>query len=358
MEYKLYDERKMNIDKNLLHKIIHKFSKVKNRSGSFTIHNKTIKYNFIGKGGQGIVFSLEFDKTTIAIKKTVVEQNEKQLLTLMSGFVDSHISPHFLLVYDIIPVYNKDYIVMEKIDGNLNKWLKNNHSDEEWMSFLFQFLIADYVMKNYAKVYHSDLKPKNIFYKNITDENSYLEYRLGNKIYYIPLFNKLFILGDFGHAQSLLSDSNEMSNVEIKKHLQDNSDLQYIHTLIKRMIVDSIIKNYNINDLINIFKQYNVDYLDYYNKEKEKINKDLMMYGQSIKDSMLLKSLAYYIIEKGLTDKLTLKRASEFILPSLKIQKFIENNFDGQKNPERIILENYGKYTINNKKVIGTYVLA
>lgn len=360
MNYKLYETRKINIDKDLLHKIITKFSEIINKSGVFQVEGKQIKYDFLGRGGQGIVFSLEIGNDVIvAIKRCKSNENEKALLKLMSGYVDSQIAPHFLLIYNIMDVDDKACIIMEKIDGDMNKWLEEKHSDDEWMSFLFQILIGIYVMKNYAKTYHNDLKPKNILYKNISNGEGFLEYRLGNKTYYIPLLGKLFIIGDFGHAQSLLLDKNEMSNEEIKKKLVSNADFYLIHTLIKRIKVGNITKNYNIQQLMDILKQHNVDYLDYYNKEKKKIEKDLKMYNKKIKDEMLFKSLAYYSIEKGVYDKLVFKYPSRFVLPSQIIQDFIENNFDGKKGPEEIINEHYKQYMKNgNQDIVGTFNLA
>ena len=362
MIYKLYETRKINIDKELLHKIIEKFSEIKNKSGTFQVNNKQIKYNFLGKGGQGIVFSLEIDDNTIvAIKrcKSNKNENENALLKLMSGYVDSQIAPHFLLIYNILDIDDKDCIVMEKIDGDLNKWLEETHSDNEWMSFLFQILISVYVMKNYAKTFHNDLKPKNILFKNINEKRAFLEYRLGNNTYFVPLFDKLFIVGDFGHSQSLLLDKNAMSNNQIKEKLDNNVDLYNIYTLIKRMKVDNIVKNFTINELIGIFEQNKINYLDYYNKEKRKIDNDLRIYNRKIKNDMLLKSLAYYVIENELYEQLTFKIPSKFKLPSKTIQDFIENKFDGKKNPEDIIKEHYGRYMKDDKQnIVGTFNLA
>jgi len=366
MNYKLYDNRKVNIDKDVLNKIVNKFSMINNNSGTFQIDNNKIIYDFIGKGGKGTVFSLQInDKDnnknngTVALKRASGNENEMLLLKLMSGYVDSQISPHFLLVYNVTSINNKNYIVMEKIDGNLNTWLEQVHSDDEWMSFLFQITMGIYVMKNYGKTYHHDLKPKNILYKNINEKDSYLEYRLNKETYYIPLFDKLFIIGDFGDGQSLLLDKNKLTSDQIKNKLQTNADFLYIQTLIKRIQVDNIIKNYNMNKLLEILKENNINYSQYYKKEKEGIDVSMKKYPQSMRDFMLLKAMAYFVIENNLYDKLVFKNKSRFILPSVKIRQMIENNYTGDKNPEQIIKEFYSSNMINkNQNIIGTFILS
>jgi len=348
MNYRLYDERKILIDKTILNKIINEFhNNATNKSGIIKINHQPIHYNFIAKGGQGQVFSLEYDNHIFAIKQSkIINKNEKQLLELMGGYVDSHICPHFLLIYAISTIENKDYVLMEKIDGDLNNWLSDEHTDDEWMSFLFQMLISVYVMKNYAKTYHNDMKPKNILFKILQSQpqNAYLEYKLGDNTYYVPVFDKLFIIGDFGQAQSLLLNSNKMNNDEIKQHLDNNDDFINIHTLPSRIKVDNIIKNCNINDIINLFKKNQIDYEEYYNKSKNEINRDMKSYPQHIKDNMLLKSMAYFLIENKLYEQIYIKNKSKMILPSIKIQKFIEDNFNGKTNPEDIINKHYQQY--------------
>lgn len=362
MTYKLYDERKINIDKDKLDLIIDKFSETTQKSGFLDIGN-SMKYDFINKGGQGEVFSLSVNNNQdLAIKRGKANDNEKTLLKLMSGYVDSHICPHFLLVYDIRNVNYKDYIVMEKINGDLNGWLIEDHTDEEWLSFLFQFTVSVHVMQIYAKTYHNDLKPKNILFKTI-DKNTTIEYNIdinNNKInYQVPLHGKLFIIGDFGHAQSLLLETNSMPKSEIEKKIHNNSDFEHIHTLAKRLLVDSIIKNYKLSSIIQFLEFNNVKYKEYYENEKRKITNELRKYPQHIKDDMLLKSLAYYVIEKDLYETMNITVKSKYKLPSNKIQQFILRNFDGKTNPELILRNEFNdfKNSQNNGNIAGLYVL-
>ena len=365
----LYDIRKIHINKDTSKIIVNNFKKIEHNKLNGILYDN-VTYNFLGKGGQGTVYEICLLKDKcIAIKRSrigknkIENENENTLLIFMSNSVKSFICPNFLLIYDIYTINNYNYIIMEKIDGNLEKWLIFPHNDDEWLSFLFQFLIGIYAMKVYGKTYHSDLKPKNILFKNIDTNNVCIKYslNLNSKItdYFVPLHNKLFILGDFGHAQSLLLKSNKMSSDEIKYNLSNNSDLTHIYTLPKRLIVDSIVNNYNLSSICDFLEMNNVDYKNYYNKEKEKINIDLKEYPDKIKNIMLLKSLGYFIIENNLYDKLSIKKKSKYYMPSNNIIKLIVDNFDGKLNPEEIITKCFSNYKIkqNDDILIDNYVL-
>lgn len=363
MKYNLYEKRKINIDKNKLDLIINKFSETSQKNGLLSI-NGGIKYNFINKGGQGEVYGLSInDNDELAIKRGKANDNEKKLLELMSGYVDSHVCPHFLLIYDIRTIRNKDFITMEKINGDLNNWLIEEHTDDEWLSFLFQFSVSIYVMKTYGKTYHSDLKPKNILFKNV-ENDMIVKYNINinnNQVEYdLPLCGKLFIIGDFGHAQSLLLKTNKLATNVIKNKLEDNSDFEYVYTLTKRLQVDSIIKNYKLNSIITFFDDNNTKYKEYYDKEKRKIESEMRKYPQYIKDDMLLKSLAYFVIENNLYNKMNIEIKSKYKLPSNKIQQFILNNFNGKINPEDVLLNQFNNFKNipdKNKEVDDYYVL-
>lgn len=362
MSYKLYNSRRIIIDNKTMDLIINKFNKVNNKSGTLF---DNITYSFINKGGQGEVFSVCMEENKcLAIKRGKLSENEQKLLIIMSGYVTSHISPHFLLIYKIDRISNNVFILMEKIDGNLNKWLILPHDENEWLSFLFQFTMGIYVMKTYGKTYHADLKPKNILFKNIDEQqHTCAKYTINLKgtttDYYVPFYGKLFIIADFGHSQSLLLTSNKLSSNEIKHNLDVNTDLYHIYTLAKRLIVDTIIKNYNLSAILDFLNKYNVSYRGYYEKEKEKINNYLRQYPPHMKDYMLLKALAYFVIENELYDKLDISIKSEFHLPPISIQKLIIENFDGKLNPEDIIEKCFDKYKKKDEscEMIDNYVL-
>lgn len=367
MNYDLYTKRKLLIDKECANLIINKFSITKNKSGNIKDNCIDFSYNYIAKGGQGEIYLLKIKgfNEDLAIKKGYLNENEKEILIFVSALVDSHVCPNFLLVYNIKNINKKDYILMEKINGNLNQWLEKEHTDEEWLSFLFQYLIAVYVLNIYAKTYHADLKPKNILFKNIFMElkNPYLKYNIKidnrNYIFNVPTFNILFIIGDFGHSQSLLFKNNKISIEEIKKKIETNSDFEHIFTLIKRIKVDSIVKNYNLENILNFLKNNNINFQEYYDKEKSKIYRELNQYPKKIKDDLLLKSLAYYVIEKKIYDKMNIPIKSKLKLPSPKIQEFISKNFNGQKDSEEIIKKEFNQYLkdINEKNIIDYNVL-
>lgn len=368
MNYQLYDYRKIPITKQYADFIIDEFSLTENDFGNINKNGGPVKnfdYKYIAKGGQGKVYLITLNdfNRELAIKKGKLNETEKNLLIFTSDLVNSHICPHFLLVYDIKKIKNYDYVLMEKIDGNLNLWLEKFHSDDEWFSFLFQFLIGLYVLEKYAKTYHADLKPKNILFERIfiNLDNPYLKYNINinekNYIFDVPTFNILFIIGDFGHSQSLLFENNKMSSSEIENKINQKADFENIYTLTKRIKVDTIIKNYNLNTITLFLKQNNIDYQEYYNEEKTRIEKELFKYPKRIKEDLLLKSLAYFVIEKDIYSKMNIRLKSKLILPSEKIQKFILENFNGSNKIDEIILNNFDNYLFKDEKSLGKDVI-
>lgn len=315
---------------------------------------------FLGKGGQGNVYlleSLNCGKIVFKITKVNYEsRREVYLLKDCKKIIDNKISPHFIYYYDDIILDDYYYTFMEYADGTLEDWLKEEHNESEWLSFIFQILYAIFIMQYVLKTYHADLKPKNILYKKIN--KGYFKYNIFDKTYYVPTFGFLFMISDFGRAQSLLFNENNLTNESILALIKDNNDLEHIETLPKRILVSALEKRFTkvehfINYIKNNFTDYEFD--KYLNTEKEKINMELSKYSDFIKKRMLLRSLMYYAVEKNyikpnnipdnfFTMKYPPKNIKEMIEKffALKIPIYkILDRFDIFKNPAGNILKTF-----------------
>lgn len=265
------------------------------------INNNKIK--FIGKGGQGIVYLFESnDCGSLVFKISRINSettNEIYFLKRIKHIIDDNISPNFIYSYKQITVNNYYYSFYEHADGDLEEWLQDDHSEEEWISFMFQVLQGIYVLQKELRAYHADLKPKNILYKKI--RKGFLKYIIEDNEFYVPTCGYLFLIGDLGKTQSLLLKNNILDNNSIETFIKDNADLDHIESLPKRILVSALEKKYinNINNFLRFMDQFgDIKFEKYYNSEKEKINFDLSKYPEYIKTKMLLRSIIYYAIEK------------------------------------------------------------
>jgi hypothetical protein len=298
------------------------------------VNNLNIKdknLTFLGKGGQGTAYLLNTllcGKIVIKISKNIPD-TEKEILALKmcKQYIDNDITPNFLYYYDTINKNNMSYILTEYADGTLEDWIRVVHSDSEWRSFMFQFLHGVYIIQTLLKAYHSDLKPKNIFYKKLKSKDSVFKYIIANDTYYVPTHGYLFMLADFGHIQSMLVGKPKISNSTIQTHIDNNIDLEHIIELPKRILVSSLEKMYTKDQMINIIKDNKDEYFNNYLQSKTaQINKDLNKYPQFIKNKMILKSIAYYIIEKKYINNIPIDKQVKK-LPSNKIINDISNIF-------------------------------
>jgi len=329
----------------------------------FTINNNPVTLDYIGKGAQGMVYKLKLPKCNdIALKISTIHEHEEELLKYHHNLVVTNKCPHFLLIYNIIEARNKNFIFMEKISYNMNKWLKENHTDQEWLSFLFQFLIAIYVMKTYSKTFHGDLKPINIFVLNLTDMyfnvKKYFHYKItiNDQVhdYYVPHCYNLCVIGDFGRAKSNLFEYhnenenkdkiNPKINDDVTRHLNNNDDLRHIYDIVNIIKVSYITSNYNLRSLVKFMKGRGDEKIGPYVKsQKLRIKTDPRNYESHMRKYMLLKYVADFVIENNYYDKLAYPNM-DYKLPSAFIQSIIKNNFNGSKNPEDIILEIFTNY--------------
>jgi hypothetical protein len=307
--------------------------------------NKEFKIKFLGKGGQGNVYLINSNKCGTLVFKIyfIYSDCNKEVLFLKKcrQLIDNNVTPHFIYIYDHMIINKNDYVLLEYADGNLENWLEYQHTEMEWLSFLFQILQGIYVMQYNIKIYHADLKPKNILYKKI--KHGYFKYKIKDKIYYVPTFGFLFMIADFGKSQCLLIDNNEIAKNNIQSLINDNSDFEHIESLPKRILVTALENKYkNIDEFLEFINNLaDNNFYKYLKTEKEKISLQLKNYPEHIKTKMLLRSLLYYALEnKFVGHKDIDEKYYSLKYPPNNIDEFIERIFS-LKIPIDVILSKF-----------------
>jgi hypothetical protein len=331
------------------------------------------KSMFLGKGGQGSVYKIESSTCGgVVLKVYHKKTDEKQIyreiniLDRVKKIIDKNICPHFLYYYDFFKTNENNNtiinILMEYADGDLEKWVKENHTEEEWTSLLFQFVIGIHVIQKYLKGYHSDLKPKNIFFIQIKKEdNQVIEYEINTKKYYLPNTGYLFLLADYGHFQSLFFDDNDIPQEDIQSAIRENQDFDFMRDFSKRIQVTNLFKKYNINELNNKFRD-NDKYKSYYKEELDKINKQMKNYPQHVKDKFLNRNLLYYCLEEKILDydnEVKNLLNQEQIPPNNKTKELIEKLLSEKDNVDTLF-DKYFNHLTNKKenmKIIKSFNL-
>jgi serine/threonine protein kinase len=235
---------------------------------------------------------------------------------------------------------------MEKVDGNLNKWLTKHHDVKEWESLIFQMLCGLYVMQEHSKTFHDDLKPKNILFIKILNKQKYFHYKIKNNSYYLPFQNYIFIIADFGRAKSvLLNHGAKEYNEYIKKNICDNKDFYELKNLYGRIAVSYFIKTFNQDEIFNIARK-NKGFYKYIKIERNKIYKELHKYPKNIKEGMVTKSAAYFIVENELYDINKISEKNKYLkLPPDEIKILMDEIFSKRGDIDIIIDKYFNKYS-------------
>lgn len=304
-----------NFGTHKLGQLYYNYSNYSNDSHHSNHSNSHLK--FLGKGGQGRAYLIHTgDCGYVVIKISPIRRSKSKsefgtesgddseiaMIPLCRDIVDRSISPNFLYYYGTKNIGNFTVILSEYADGTIENWIQTSHTYDEWQSFMFQFLIAVLCIQTILMGYHSDLKPKNIFYKKIS--TPYFKYYITGSstetLFLVPTYGYMYLVADFGHMQSLLLPHNKLNANSIKLFMKNNIDLEHIFGLYKRIMVTIIEKTYNINQLITLIKnQASDEYFEgYYDTKKNEIERDMKNYPQKIKDKMLFKSVCYYVVEK------------------------------------------------------------
>ena len=258
-----------------------------------------IEYKFLGKGGTGVVYKVtekSKQSETIAIKiipKSKFNLNEYKIGVYLNGLLNDE-SINFIRTYD--KVEYKDYIVlkMELLEGNLSEWSKSFHNDQEWFLCILQIIINLRMLQQKINLFHRDMKPKNILYKNLENQVKFI-YELNNQTYEINT-KTIFYITDFAHS---LCDLNQSKNKFISNYETTDNDLYELKSLPQRLRVDKLIKTKSKQELIKIASSSEY-FKGYYEEEKKKIDKKLKSYPEHIREKHLLRNLCYFIVENKL----------------------------------------------------------
>lgn len=262
------------------------------------LHNKHIIY--IAKGGQGIVYKITDSKTHT---NYALKVEKKSIATKQELYINNLISvkpkdTNIISIYTMRIVGNYVITLMELADGSLAQWMHEKHSDCEWLEMIFQIVMGVYVLQTKYKLYHSDMKPKNILFKRTTEPKK-LEYHINDKFYSITT-SCIFIISDFGHATTT-THSGKYKKGDIETFIKSNADLYELASIYKRLAVDYIIKNYTIDELITYGKK-DPHFATYYTDTLNKTHKDTSHLPKKIQQNLILRSVAYFIVEKEIMD--------------------------------------------------------
>ncbi len=265
------------------------YSTLFNSKKDITINN--ITYEYVGKGGQGVVFKINEFAIKI-IPKEKYQDKEYKIGLYLNGLLND-ISINFVKVYDKIETDNYVIIKMDYVNGKFVNWMYKKHDDKEYINMILQILINLRILQLKINLYHRDMKPKNILYKDL-DTNVNFTYELNNKKYTINT-NIIFYITDFGHSISDITDDNITNN----KYITHDSDLYELSMLAQRIKVDKILNIYKLDDLIKIASK-NEHFKGYYENEKKKIDEKMNTYPEFIKQKHLTRNISYFILENNL----------------------------------------------------------
>ncbi len=265
------------------------YSTLFNSKKDITINN--ITYEYVGKGGQGVVFKINEFAIKI-IPKEKYQDKEYKIGLYLNGLLNG-ISINFIKVYDKIETDNYVVIKMDYVNGKFVNWMYKKHDDKEYINMILQILINLRILQLKINLYHRDMKPKNILYKDL-DTNVNFTYELNNKKYTINT-NIIFYITDFGHSISDITDDNITNN----KYITHDSDLYELSMLAQRIKVDKILNIYKLDDLIKIASK-NEHFKGYYENEKKKIDEKMNTYPEFIKQKHLTRNISYFILENNL----------------------------------------------------------
>jgi hypothetical protein len=188
---------------------------------------------------------------------------------------------------------------MEYIPGKFTDWILISHTDKEWLNCILQIMINLRLLQQKINLFHRDMKPKNILFKNNntnnTNNTNYIEYEyeLNNKKYKLDTIN-IFFITDFAHSISSLNEE-KIDNV----YNNLDNDLYELKSLPQRLKVDQMMKQYSYDELFKIASTSEY-FKGYYKTEKDKIDQKLKTYPENIKMKHMTRNICYFIIENDL----------------------------------------------------------
>lgn len=180
--------------------------------------------SFLGKGSFGKVWAGVLDgKKKIAIKETELTRGEKTRFYNQSPFisteyrfnlltndlVDKGICQNYVMAFDIsfYKTVNGSIwssTVMELADGELDSL----ETEREWMSVIYQTLLALHCIQKYYGIVHRDIKRQNVLVKR-GPPGGYFDF---DGDFRVVNYGTTVLLSDFGVAESLHPDYTMTNN--------------------------------------------------------------------------------------------------------------------------------------------------
>lgn len=220
------------------------------------------------------------------------------------------------MIYDINICIDDEKLIFynELATGDFINWCYSDHTEEEWLSFLFQFWIGLYTLQKHLKLVHNDLRLGNILYHKINTDNKYWKYNVENTEYYIPNTGYVFVIWDFGSSNLIKDDSKDIN----KDKFDLNIDLHFFHDLYNRLRVILLLEMYSINELECLFvSEKEIGYVKNKKNECEKRFRKAGRFDEKYKIALI-----YYLIENNKFDDL---------IKDKKDKKDIKNTEDDKK---------------------------
>jgi hypothetical protein len=320
---------KIKIDDILIAKLLSK-------RADHTINNK--KYQYIGKGGDGVIYRLN-DRAIKIYLKYDINSIVKDFYVVGILQELKKINMNVIQIDNYYLSLSNPVMIMKYMTGDLSKWStemiqnKESLSDDEleknWLSMIFQVSYG-FRFLNKIGILHNDGKPKNIMYEK-TDivnysKDKYKNYTINGKEYKIPI-NYIFKIADFGAVQLKGSSLNKLSDFEISSAIEKREDLRELSRIIFRLLVDFANRTYNLKDILRYVEKDNA-YKIYYKEQKRDISEKLKTYSRKVKDRFLFRSLLYYGLENNVLDQSVIINKFSLIMPSKKVLKLLDSLID------------------------------
>jgi len=184
---------------------------------------------------------------------------------ITNKLIKKNICPNFVIMYGYDNL--EQNILMERVDGTLEYFLKNNYVDKIFISGLFQIIYSIMVLQKKIKTFHTNLVIKNIFYKKINTNIKYFKYIIDDTEYFVPTYGYLFMIGNFDKAQTIGLGNNPIFSNDLKKNdiefgINYNLDFDGIKLIVNKILETN--KKFNSmklifeskNDIREILKDY------------------------------------------------------------------------------------------------------
>jgi hypothetical protein len=327
------------------------------------------KNEFLGKGGHSIIYKKKIPHSDIPVEISIKEQKvndmiisnkfnnkfkiwlEYDILKKSTDLILNGITQNLPMIYDLYICNDNSKLLFynELADGSFLDWCLEEHTDDEWKSFIFQFWVGVYTLQKYLKLVHNDLRLGNVLFHKIKKTDEYWKYTIDDIEYYIPNEGYVFVIWDFGSSN--LIDIQPIN----KTKLDLNIDLHFFHDLFNRLRVLYLLDNFSISELETFFTS-DKD-LQYTKEKKSECSK---RFGHTRYEEKYKIALIYYLIENNKFDELKSKYISNkknksIKLPSGNIMKLLKELSDNNYNYDDVIkiISNPKSNIRGNKKIVS-----